>query len=224
MSVTRIVLVVSLAAIFLGAVTAVLLSEFESDLEIVTAQAQTATDPNSPQPAQFVVPERRYLQIDWPAARAASARTQRPERDTLLRAAKRQANMADRLSLPLLLPGDKAISDNLKLYTTHTDQYAASSKQEGAIVELIGSRIATVVPPGAAPELPALRSAARASYRIERTEYGLDISFTRFGAAYNISILCDDPYKDERCTKDDYAISLVESAKVLIPEPEAPPQ
>jgi hypothetical protein len=221
MSLSRTVLVVSAAAIALGAGTAFILSETTAqDAEILTAQATTepaATDAPAPSP---VVPQRQYLQVDWPAARATAARIQRPRRESMLRQAKERAPMADSLNLPLLLPDDEKIDANLKLYTTHADQYAASSKQDGAIIELIGSRIATIAPPDVAAELaPRRRSAERANgYRIERTEYGVDISFTRFGAAYNISILCDDPYKDERCTKDDYAISLMNSTNVLVPE------
>ena len=236
MSLLRVVLTVAAAAIAVGSLLAVILNATVEDDVGLTAVAQTtpaqtpAPDPAQTPPAaavqQPVVPQQIYLQIDWAAARAAAARLQKNEQNSILRSAKRRAPMADRLTLPLLLPGDKKLNDNLKLYTTHDHQYSATSKQEGAIVELIGSRIAAVAPPQAAEELAPLRlSAERArGYRIERTEYGLDISFTRFGAAYNISVLCDDPYKDERCAKDDYAIGLVESANVVIPEPQAEPK
>ena len=29
--------------------------------------------------------------------------------------------------------------------------------------------------------------------RSERTEYGVDVSFTRFGAAYSVTFVCDAP-------------------------------
>ncbi len=52
-----------------------------------------------------------------------------------------------------------------------------------------------------APRLPATanRAAARAraegltNVRTERTEYGIDVTFSRFGAAYNVSLICDGP-------------------------------
>ncbi|MDZ4109532.1 MAG: hypothetical protein U1E18_08040, partial [Brevundimonas sp.] len=45
----------------------------------------------------------------------------------------------------------------------------------------------------------AARAAAQAqtrgltNLRTERTEYGVDVTFNRFGAAYNVSFICDGP-------------------------------
>ncbi len=57
-----------------------------------------------------------------------------------------------------------------------------------------GPRVPTVRIPA-----PATRAAARAraegltNVRTERTEYGVDITFSRFGAAYNVSFICEGP-------------------------------
>lgn len=57
-----------------------------------------------------------------------------------------------------------------------------------------GPRVPTVRIPA-----PAARAAAQAraegltNVRTERTEYGVDVTFSRFGAAYNISFLCEGP-------------------------------
>jgi hypothetical protein len=184
--------------------------------------AQTANDPKQ----DPLIPRRQFLAIDWAGARAAAAYLPRERRLSLLRSATDRAGMAARLTLPLVLPGEEALFEKLRLYTTHDHQYAATAAEDGALIELMGSRISAVAPAEAAEALAPLRlSADRArGYRIERTDYGVDITFNRFGAVYNISILCDNPYKDDRCTKDDYAVQLMESTIVLVGEEEAPQQ
>lgn len=51
------------------------------------------------------------------------------------------------------------------------------------------------VAPPAAPAAPTLENVV-----IERVEYGVDVSFTRFGAVYNVSIDCAQPETDFNCS------------------------
>lgn len=51
------------------------------------------------------------------------------------------------------------------------------------------------VAPPAAPPAPTLENVV-----IERVEYGVDVSFTRFGAVYNVSIDCARPETDFNCS------------------------
>jgi hypothetical protein len=51
---------------------------------------------------------------------------------------------------------------------------------------------------------------------IEHTEFGLDASFSRFGAAYSISLECADP-TDRRCIDDAFVRGLISRLTVVIP-------
>ena len=64
-----------------------------------------------------------------------------------------------------------------------------------------GPRIAAAqVPDAAARALALARSRGLTNIRTERTEYGVDVAFSRFGAAYNVSFLCEGA---PNCTEAD---------------------
>ena len=65
----------------------------------------------------------------------------------------------------------------------------------------------TGTPPPAAPPTPA---PTVQNVLIERTEYGVDVSFMRFGAAYNMSIACDEPDTDPRCSEAGVAAQIAQ--------------
>lgn len=99
--------------------------------------------------------------------------------------------------------------------------YMLVIEQPGRIIEIYGATQAFRAPagsgeagsaglpqgPGAptaglAPRTPpgALRAAVRApatdrpqNVQVERTEYGIDVAFSRYGAVYNVSFICDAP-------------------------------
>jgi hypothetical protein len=52
---------------------------------------------------------------------------------------------------------------------------------------------------------------------IEAGEAGLDVDFNRFGAAYSLSIQCDEPEGDKRCSDQAYVRGLVDRMGVVIP-------
>ncbi|HYC66696.1 hypothetical protein [Brevundimonas sp.] len=57
---------------------------------------------------------------------------------------------------------------------------------------LPGPRItAARVPPAAARSAAQAQASGLTDLRTERTEYGVDVTFSRFGAAYNVSFLCE---------------------------------
>lgn len=49
------------------------------------------------------------------------------------------------------------------------------------------------VPPVAARAAAQARAEGLTNVRTERTEYGVDVTFSRFGAAYNVSFICEGP-------------------------------
>jgi hypothetical protein len=93
----------------------------------------------------------------------------------------------------------------------------------GAYFEIIGTRMRVV---GGGPETMALRSRAQsgamprlaalnAPYEISHHEQGVDLSFSRFNVAYQVSVLCADPESDARCTGDAYVTSLADNLALL---------
>lgn len=64
-----------------------------------------------------------------------------------------------------------------------------------------GPRIAAArIPDAAARALALAQSRGLTNVRTERTEYGVDVTFSRFGAAYNVSFLCEGA---PNCTEAD---------------------
>lgn len=93
----------------------------------------------------------------------------------------------------------------------------------GAYFEIIGTRMRVV---GGGPETIAMRQQARqgamprlaaldAPFEISHHEQGVDLSFSRFNVAYQISVLCENPDGDARCAGDDYVKSLADNLALL---------
>ncbi|MFA4892613.1 hypothetical protein [Brevundimonas sp.] len=63
-----------------------------------------------------------------------------------------------------------------------------------ATIARAGPRLtASRVPPVAAQAAAQARAEGLTNVRTERTEYGVDVTFSRFGAAYNVSFICEGP-------------------------------
>ena len=115
-------------------------------------------------------------------------------------------------SVPVLAPADPGLLQTARFYPADT-HYTLVVRPPGRIVEICGTtrafRPADPVRPGAAAQPPvavrapqrttAARAEALAQARArgletiiaERTEYGVDVAFGRFGAAYNVTFVCD---------------------------------
>ena len=117
--------------------------------------------------------------------------------------------------VPVLAPPDPGLLRAAQFHPGDR-QYTLTLVREGQIIEIYGATRALQPPPGAAwppaaqapsrpataaaraPSVPAAALAeaqARglADVRAERTEYGVDVSFTRFGAAYSVTFVCEAP-------------------------------
>jgi hypothetical protein len=112
-------------------------------------------------------------------------------------------------SVPVLGPSDPALLRTARFHGGDR-QYVLIVRAPGRIIEIFGATKAlqppagAVIPPAPTPAPAALTrvapvDAARAQavqrglseIRAEQTEYGFDVSFARFGAAYNVSFVCD---------------------------------
>jgi len=114
--------------------------------------------------------------------------------------------------VPVLGPPDPALLRVARFYPGDR-QFTLVVRPAGQIVEIFGSTRAfqspgglTLPPPASAP--PVLTRGQRQTplaaaladgqaqglnnIRTERTEYGVDVSFGRFGAVYNVSFICDE--------------------------------
>jgi hypothetical protein len=52
---------------------------------------------------------------------------------------------------------------------------------------------------------------------VEASEAGIDADFTRFGAAYSISLQCEDPDGDPRCKDEAYVRRLIGRMTLVMP-------
>lgn len=116
-------------------------------------------------------------------------------------------------SVPVLAPADPALLRTARLYTG--DRFYMLTVQRGdQVIEIYGATKAfrpAPQQPAAAPArlalararpvaalAPRVAAAARqnptpgvSNLRAEQTEYGTDVTFARFGAAYNVSFICE---------------------------------
>ena len=128
-----------------------------------------------------------------------------------------QTNFAPAIAtsdVPVLAPPDVGLLQTAQFHPGDR-QYTLTVEREGQVIEIYGATRALQPPPGAtwppaapparpvatavvrAPAVPAAVARAEArgleDVRSERTEYGVDVSFTRFGAAYSVTFVCDAP-------------------------------
>lgn len=117
--------------------------------------------------------------------------------------------------VPVIGPPDPGLLSAARFYPGER-QFTLVVRPPGQIVEIFGSTRAlqppggvTLPPPSRPQPAPPVatrvprqtplaaalaegRTRGLADIRTERTEYGVDVSFTRFGAVYNVSFICDD--------------------------------
>lgn len=113
---------------------------------------------------------------------------------------------------PVLGPADPSLLRTARYYPGDA-HYTLVVRKEGLVVEIFGSSRALQSPAGAALPAPAAPASAPRAFvravdpaaaatataarrglsqiRAEQTEYGVDVSFVRFGAAYNLTFICD---------------------------------
>lgn len=130
-------------------------------------------------------------------------------------AAARVLQQIEASPVPVLGPSDPSLLRTARFYPGDR-QYTLVTRSEGLIVEIFGTIRALAPPAGAALPFqtaasaadprsfarvsrssPAAAARAEATQRgltdivAEQTEYGVDVAFGRFGAAYNLTFICD---------------------------------
>jgi hypothetical protein len=126
-------------------------------------------------------------------------------------------------TLPVLLPMSGEIMPRL-FVTMRPNSYFASANLSDLTVEIRGSRAArrTDAAPEAVSRMMARRQTdtdPRDGYPIsvETNEFGLDVFFSRFGASYNIAVICNNPSDTGRCRDPEYGRGLARSMGLVGP-------
>ena len=210
-------------------------------------ETRAETRPRINPPPLGTLPRRSdRAEVDWEAVRALLAETRRrdlafqqrvsaasaPPPPRGLRAlAPEQTPRIDRpevlaVSMPVLAPQTPTVLASLEVYG-QTDAYTATAAAaDGVDLRISGARKKLVLPTrsdfrtalerrrASRPPLPGLG----AQYVITRSESSTDLSFSRFGCGYVLSLICDAPDSDARCAEDAYIIELADRMALLNPE------
>jgi hypothetical protein len=152
--------------------------------------------------------------IDWSAARA-QARADAGGRGRAIYSgfATQNRDRISRITVPVLAPSDPDLLTNLKIFPNGAG-YSASASSRGMTFLITGT--ARVFGLGERTARTAAGVGGEAVH-IERTASGLDASFTRFGAAYSISLDCSRA-EDSRCSDRAYARGLVSGLVAVTPD------
>jgi hypothetical protein len=117
----------------------------------------------------------------------------------------------DRSHVPVLLHARPELMADWRIYAA-ADRYTASAHKTGTVYEINGTRLPVAAPAGmrqrfagrrlrafaatGAP-LPPANDDALENVRVDHTASGIDVTFTRFGHVYNVSVDCGGPAEVE---------------------------
>lgn len=131
----------------------------------------------------------------------------------------------DRARVPVLLPAHPDLRDKLKLYGMRNVYTATAEIDANANFSMSGTCNRVI---GGDPNVAAFRKrlaekprrlpGTGAEFHISRNDYGVDLSFSKFGCGYVMTIECGDPAADPRCSADDYITNLADSLILANPE------
>ncbi|MFP3945256.1 MAG: hypothetical protein ACLFWF_15270 [Alphaproteobacteria bacterium] len=160
--------------------------------------------------------EQKTRDVDWPALKRDEVQRGRmdPQTGALLEAPPVVATVTKeelrKARLPVLLPDDGRMVERMRLFAER-DRYVAALREEDYTVQITGTRISqgTLKSEGAADRMRQMSDAE--GYVYQRTEYGCELSFTRYNVSYNISVECREPESDPRCTERDYVMQIAKS-------------
>lgn len=163
-----------------------------------------------------------YQPVDWEAVkqRAEERRADRAEAPVKALPRRDDHEALRQVRIPVLLPNPPEMPDMVRDMRVFPKphSYAASLRLPDMLVEVFGTHVAKALPEGAAPPEGAMRMAS-ADYILERTEYGYELSFARWGCSYNIAITCDDPRGNERCRAPAFVTHLADTMDMVGGEP-----
>ncbi len=130
-----------------------------------------------------------------------------------------------RVLIPTLLPAHPAVRDKLKVYGMENIYTATADIDGNASLSITGTCNRVI---GGDPDVVEFRKrlaekprrlgGVGAAYHISRNDYGVDLSFSKFGCGYVMTIECGNPADDQRCADDTYITALAGSMILANPE------
>ncbi|PQA87923.1 hypothetical protein [Hyphococcus luteus] len=131
----------------------------------------------------------------------------------------------ERALIPVLIPAAAEVRDKIRVYGME-NVYTASARIDAEAALSISGTCNRVV--GGDPDVIAFRkrlaeqprrlAGTGAAYFMSRNDFGVDLSFSKFGCGYVITIECGDPGADPRCAEDDYITGLADSMILANPD------
>ena len=131
----------------------------------------------------------------------------------------------DLVRIPVLIPADPSIRNKVKVYGMENVYTATAIIDNEANLSLTGTCNRVV---GGDPDVVAFRkrlstepkrlTGTGATYQISRNDFGVDLSFSKFGCGYVMTIECGDPSADPRCAGDDTIVGLADSMVLANPD------
>lgn len=185
-------------------------------------QGQPLTQPASPEAPRTVA-------INWDQAQA-DARRQGAGNSALSavrmaprlpQPSNREAGEVANTRLPVLVPNMAALGDTpppTVLLFPHTDFYTLSISGDGLVIEVFGTRLAHARAPDALTARQ-LRATGADGLRVSATEFGQVADFNRYGAAYSVTLECDNPGSDPRCADDELVRHIARSLVIAAGSP-----
>lgn len=135
------------------------------------------------------------------------------------------ASEAERVRVPLLLPASPALQNRFRIYGMENVYTATAPIDRSADLSISGTCNRVV---GGDPDMVEFRkrlalqprrlTAIRADYYMSRNDFGVDLSFSRFGCGYVMTIECANPADDVRCAEDDFISELADAMILANPE------
>lgn len=189
------------------------------DLAALRADLQRSSDEDE---------QRSAAQLNVTAARApATALPDAPGIRALAAARLRRVapKEVERALIPVLIPAASEVRDRITVYgmenvytATATIDAEASLSISGTCNRVVGGDPKTIEFRKRLAEKPRRLAGTSAAYFISRNDFGVDLSFSKFGCGYVMTIECGDPSADPRCAGDDYITGLADSMLLANPE------
>jgi len=139
------------------------------------------------------------LDIKWPKANASQQKSTTPYAKVL------QEGIKD-VRLPVYLSGSYAYDKNM-LVVSDKGFYSISFALEGAMVLFEGDRTYQESVSPQNPEFSKIMQKAK-TVEFSKSEEIMTVDFSRHGANYAISVECDKPKTDKRCTQEGFIRNL----------------
>ncbi len=126
------------------------------------------------------------------------------------------------VDMPVIIPTLQTRNANLRIFGQKNTYMVTADLEDGVFMRFAGSRRKTLAPRSSMikSRMSKLQSQKEAisffgiNYFIAHSEDSVDLSFSRFGCGYVMTIICDDP-NNSKCNKDDYIKELVSSMALL---------